>query len=69
MNTDYKIISFDDHLDLSYLPGDFWTKRMARTIGELTTKLEELRKVFTEELSARADKGTNSVEHKITFHY
>ena len=41
MNTDYKIISFDDHLDLSYLPGDFWTKRMARTIGERAPHIED----------------------------
>jgi len=38
---DYKIISFDDHLDLGYLPADFWTRRMPRALAERAPHVEE----------------------------
>jgi uncharacterized protein len=38
---DYKIISFDDHLDLGYLPPDFWTRRMSNTRGKRAPHVEE----------------------------
>jgi len=41
MQTDYKIISFDDHLDLSYLPGDFWTRRMSNSLGDRAPHIED----------------------------
>jgi ParB/RepB/Spo0J family partition protein len=38
-------------------------QEVARTIGELESKLEDLRKAFNEELSARADKGGEKPVH------
>jgi hypothetical protein len=38
-------------------------QEVARTIGELESKLTELRSVFNEELSARADKGGEKPVH------
>src|SRR4051812_4365673 len=38
---DYKIISSDDHLDLGYLPTDFWTKQMAASLGDRRPHVEE----------------------------
>ena len=37
---DYKIISFDDHLDLSYLPADFWTRRMSGGLARRAPHVE-----------------------------
>jgi len=38
---DPKIISCDDHLDLAYLPADFWTRRMAAALHERAPHVEE----------------------------
>lgn len=38
---DFKIISADDHLDLGYLPKDFWARHMARALGERVPHVEE----------------------------
>ena len=40
MNMDYKIISADDHLDLGYLPQDFWTRNMARSYAQRAPHVE-----------------------------
>lgn len=38
---DYKIISADDHLDLGYLPKDFWARNMPSAYGERIPHVEE----------------------------
>ena len=40
MNMDYKIISADDHLDLGYLPQDFWTRNMAQSYAQRAPHVE-----------------------------
>ena len=37
---DYAIISADDHLDLGYLPPDFWTRNMATGFAERAPRVE-----------------------------
>ena len=41
MATDYKVISCDDHLDLAYLPADFWTRRMPAEYKDRAPHVEE----------------------------
>ena len=38
---DYRIISCDDHLDLGYLPTDFWTRRMPSALGDRRPHVED----------------------------
>ena len=38
---EYKLISCDDHLDLSYLPKDVWTKRLPKKFAERAPHVEE----------------------------
>jgi len=38
---DYNIISADDHIDLGYLPEDFWSKNMPKSLGDRAPHVEE----------------------------
>jgi uncharacterized protein len=38
---DHEVISCDDHLDLAYLPADFWTRRMATATHDRAPHVEE----------------------------
>ncbi len=38
---DYNIISADDHLDLGYLPPDFWSRNMSRAHAQRAPRVEE----------------------------
>ena len=38
---DQRVISCDDHLDLAYLPADFWTRNMARSMLDRAPHVEE----------------------------
>lgn len=42
----YPIISADDHLDLSYLPEDFWARTMPASMGTKIPHIEERNGVF-----------------------
>ena len=38
---DYNIISADDHIDLGYLPPDFWSRNMSRAHAQRAPRVEE----------------------------
>ena len=42
----YNIISADDHLDLTYLPEDFWSRNMPATMGNKIPHIEERDGIF-----------------------